>query len=301
MSITTTATTAAAPVEGTTTQTPAETPKETQESGQKAQEKDQFAEKLELLARKERALYRQRMEIENKHKSISEMEARIKAFEEKKAQAKKQPLDYLSEAGLSYDELTQFMLNGGKPTEKDEIQAVRDQFEAFRKQQEDKEKKQDEERQAAQKQAELQAIETFKEEIGQFIEENKQTYELSAQRDATEDIFTTINDAYVISLNEWNKNGRVGRPPGPMSIKDAADLVEEFYEKEVMRLTETEKWKKRQAQAQQAQEGTTQGSSQRPKEASKTLNNNMSSSVASVLPAKNEQDRMRRALEKLGG
>jgi hypothetical protein len=290
MSLTTATTAVQAPVEGTTqTQaTPAAEP------AAKPPEKDQFSEKLELLTRKERALWRQRSEIDQKAKQLSEYEAKIKSFEEKRSRAKTNPLDFLSEAGLSYDELTNYVLNGGKPTEKDELRSVRDEIQRLREERDKDKEESKTQAQQAQAQAEANAIEGFKEEITEFIEQNKTTYELSSMRDATEDIFTTINDAFTISMNDYNQRGRIGRPPVPMSIKDAADIVEDFYEKEVLRLTESQKLKAKLQPQPKTDEQQRRGPSP-------TLTNNMASTAASVLPAKNDQDRMQRALAKLAG
>jgi hypothetical protein len=79
-----------------------------------------------------------------------------------------------------------------------------------------------------------------------------------------------------------------------MAIKDAAEIVESFYEKEVLRLTETNKLKQKLGIKPKVEEDP--GKSRGP---SPTLTNNMASSAASVIPAKNDADRMRRAMEKL--
>lgn len=283
---------ATAPVEGSTT--PAQNAQEPTQTAA-APVKDQFAERMEIMAKKERTLWRERQRIESETQRLASERAEYEKWKQTKEKAKSNPLEYLSEAGLSYDQLTQFMLNGGKPTEKDELSALRDEFKRLREEQEQDKKKQTDNQTQAQAQAEAQAIATFKEDIGEFVETNKSTYELCATRDATEDIFTTISDAFKIRIQEWNENGRIGRPPGPMAIKDAADIVEEFYEKEVLRLSETQKMRSK-LQPQPTTEGQT-----RTKEPSKTLTNNMASTAASVLPAKNDHDRMRRAMEKLGG
>lgn len=287
MSVIPTPPTAAAPVEQSTTAPVVETPVA------KQPEKDQFAEKLEMLSRKERSIWREKQAMAQEKKQLEAQMAEYNEWKASKEKAKHNPLDYLSKADLSYEKITEFMLNGGKPTEKDELAELREEFKRMREEQTNEKKQQQDELTKAQQAQHAQAIETFKGEIAEFMEQNKTIYELSAQRDATEDIFNTIQDAYTIKMQEWNKSGRIGRPPEPMQIKDAAEVVEEFYEKEVQRLTETAKWKARMAQAKE--------DPSKPKAPSPTLNNTMTSSAAaSMIPAKNEDDRMRRALDKLG-
>lgn len=256
--------------------------------------KDQLADKFEVLAKKERALFRQRQAIAQKEKELQELQTKLKAFEEKKTKAKVNPLEYLSEAGLSYDELTDFMLNGGKPSEKSELQMLKEEFQRLREEQAEKERQTQEQQTAAQQAQQAQILEDFKSEIGEFLESKKDVYELTYQRNAVDDIFTTIQDAYVINLQDWMANGRQGPPPAHMDIQKAAEIVEEFYEKEVLKLAETQKLKQKLG----IQAPSTNNQNKQP---SKTLTNSMASTAASVVPAKTDEDRMRRALEKLAG
>lgn len=257
----------------------------------KPPEKEPLADRLDLLSRKERAIYRESQRVAQEKKSLAAERAEYEKFKSAKQGAKKNPLDYLSEAGLSYDELTQFVLSGGKSNEPDELEALRNEFKALKEERAKEKTDAQKAQESAQKQAEIQAIDGFKEQITEFVEQNKSTYELASMRDATDDIFATINEAFIISLNEWKRAGSRSAKPAPMTIKEAADIVEDFYEKEVMRLNESEKIKNKRNPPQEPA---------RPKEPSKTLTNNMSSTAASLVPAKNDNDRMRRALEKLG-
>lgn len=259
-------------------------------------EKDQFSEKLELLAKKERILARERMRMAQEKKDLEEKLAKYQAWEEKKAKAKQKPFDYLNEAGLTYDELTQYVLNGGASQEEAPDNALRGELERLKQEIESFKESQTKEKEQQQTYAQQQAIENFKTEIKTFIDEHKDTYELIAQRDATEEIFQSIADAYTLSMQEWERNGQYGPQPQPMPIEEAAKLLEEFYEQEVKRLVETNKWK--------SKYGGPAPKAEEPKKGpSPTLTNQMAatSSAASVLPAKTENDRIRRALEKLGG
>ena len=257
-------------------------------------EKDQFAEKLEILAKKERMVAREKMRIAQEKRELDESRKEYNQWKELKQGAKKNPLKYIAEAGLSYDELTQHVINGGTIPEEDKFESLRGELESIKAQRAEDLKKQQEEAQKAQSAQYEQVINNFKEEITDFVETNKDTYELISQRDATEEIYGAITEAFNASVNEWRKNGQLGPMPKPMSIKDAADVMEEFYESEVKRLTETNKWKTKYGSAQQKPEDK--------KGPSPTLTNQMNTSSApSLLPAKTEADRIRRALAKLEG
>jgi len=261
----------------------------------KAPEKDQFSEKFNLLAKKERMIARERMRIAQEKKETEEKFKKYQGYEESKAKAKQNPLDFLKEAGLSYDELTQYLLNGGKPTEIDEIKSVRSELEEFKRQQAEEKKQQQEFLQKQQQQQHEQAISGFKTDIAEFIEANKDKYELIASRDGAEDIFNAVNDAFILNMTEWQKNGKQGPPPKVMEIEEAAQVIEEFYEEEVKRLTSTNKWKTKYGQPQM------EPSPKAKPSPTPTLTNQMTTSAAaSLVPAKNDAERIARALAKLG-
>lgn len=293
MSVTTTTGSVAAPVEGITT--PTEAPAAPAVAAEPTKEVDKFAERLEILSRREKGLYRERQKIEFESKRLAEEKAQYDQWKASKEKAKTNPLDYLTQAGLSYDELTQFMLNGGKPTEQDELKALRDEFRSLKEAQEQKEKQQQEGQTQAQAQAEAQAIEDFKVDISDYLETNKDQFEICHKQGdiGINDVLATINFSYKTKLEAWMKGGRVGRPPGPMSIEEAAKIQEEFYEKELIEYAKMSKIQSK-LSPQAEQPGQT------AKQPSKTLTNNMASTAASVIPAKNDQDRMTRALAKLG-
>lgn len=263
----------------------------------KPPEKDHFADKLELLSKKERHLWRERQSIEQEKQHLAQERAEYEKFKGLKAKAKQNPLDYLSEGGLSYDELTQFMLNGGKPTQEDELQAVRDEFKRFKEEQAKEKEDLKNQQTQAQAQAESQAIEDFKVDIGDYLEGNKELFEICHKQGdiGVNDILGVINLSYKTKFAEWHKGGRIGRPPGPMSIEAAAKIQEEFYEKEIIEFTKLNKLQSKLS----PQPTDPQAPGVRPP--SKTLTNNMASTAASVLPAKNDNDRMQRAMRALEG
>lgn len=286
-----------APTETATTTTAAPDPAV---ANKPPQEKDQFSEKLELISKRERQMWRQRQSLEQEKQQLAADRAEYEKFKAIKANAKQNPNAYLSEGGLSYDDVTSFNLNGGKPTQEDELQTLRDQFKQLK---EDQAKEKEDARAAqiqSQQQAEAQAIEGFKEDISSFLEEKKEIFEMCHRQGdiGVNDIVATINLSYKEKLKDWHKGGRIGRPPGPMSIEDAAKIQEEFYEKEIIEFAKLGKIQAKLAPQPQSEGG---GGGQSPKQPSKTLTNNMASTAASVIPAKNDNDRMLRAMRALEG
>ena len=69
--------------------------------------------------------------------SLAPLQAQIKAFEDAKRDALKDPLAFLKSAGLTIDQLNEFYLNGGDQTEDMKMTEVQREIAAFKKEQED--------------------------------------------------------------------------------------------------------------------------------------------------------------------
>lgn len=92
-------------------ETTTETAEEPVVEAEKPAEADQFEPKFEILKRREKAL-RQR------EQDLKESQVKYKEWEDTQSLAKKDPMGYLEKAGISYDDLTNQILNGGEAQEK---------------------------------------------------------------------------------------------------------------------------------------------------------------------------------------
>jgi hypothetical protein len=243
-----------------------------------AEKKDDFlAPKFAALAKKEK-------EIIQRQRATKELEAKIREREEKLAQSEKgrpaNPIEALQRAGYSYDDAVNFILNGQKLTPDQEVKSVRDEIQAFKADQEKKEKLREAAELAKQQSQYEETIENFKQEINGFVDQNASEYELIKINEASHLIYDTIEEHFT-------------RTKKVLSTKEAADMVEAYLEDQVKKVAATNKFKSKiMPQAAPKQE-------EQSKEPSKTLSNSMTSSAASLLPAKTEQDRMQRALAAL--
>lgn len=256
------------------TPVPKEGPKTLQEAIKpKEQAKPQIgADRFAALAKKERALQKQMSELKAK-------EARISEFEKLKGT---NPLEALKSLGYTYDQLTQFLLNGQQPTPDIQVKQVRDEIEAL-KQQQIKEKQESEARaKAAAEREYTETINDFNQEIKGFIKTNQSEYELTNMYQGEEIIYATIEQYFT-------STGKI------MSIKEAADLVEGYFEDQVKAAQKTKKF---QGQTKPKDVGQVKAESG-VKQASPTLSNEMTSSAPSLLPAKTENARIQRALAAL--
>ena len=201
---------------------------------QEESSQDQFASKFAALSRKEKALRDREADYESK---FEEMERRLAEYEAQSQEPevdweqllRRDPLRALEEAGLGYDKLTELALNDGKLTPDMQMAAMREEIERdYRRKFEDLE-----ERLHAKEEAEAgeyynSVQENFQYEIGNFINENNETYELINASEADTLVYDVIEEHY-------NETGRI------LDLKDAADAVESYLEEEAGKLMKLKK------------------------------------------------------------
>lgn len=263
------------PIEGKMPPTPSESLQQAVKpkiEAPKAPGSDRFA----ALAKKERAIQKQLAEIKSK-------EASVKAFEQLKASATSNPLEALKALGISYEQLTQFLLNGSKPTPELEVSQVKADLDKLRQEQIVRE---EQTKLAAKQAAEREYQETladFGNEVKGFLQSNKDSYELTNMYQGEEIVLSTIEQHFA-------NTKRI------MSIKEASDLVEAYFEEQVSNAQKTKKFQAKQ------EPKVGEGQSKREpvaKSSTPTLSNGLTSSAPSMLPAKTEQARMQRAIAAL--
>lgn len=258
------------------TEKPKEEPKPTEP---KEPESKRFA----ILAKKEKAIYSRAQELKAREEALNQKLAAIENFEKHKREVKNNPMLALQELGISYSDLTEYQLSGKMPNKADlELRELKEEIASFKQQQEEALQKQKE---IANRNAQLavqQTISDFKQEIGDYITSKPKDFELVNLYKANDLVYKTIEDHHA-------KTQRV------MSIQEGAEIVEKYLESEVEKALKIEKLKARVSP--QPQADTKQSKSTQEQRA--TLNNNMTSSAPSFLPAKTEADRIARALAAL--
>src|SRR5271166_1356124 len=89
------------------------------------------ADRFAALAKKERAIQKQLAEVKQR-------EAKAKEWETLKASAASNPLKALEVLGISYEQLTNYILNGQKPTADLQVKQVQDELAKLKQDQADK-------------------------------------------------------------------------------------------------------------------------------------------------------------------
>lgn len=227
------------------------------ETPAKEKEQDRFAPKFAALSRKEKTLRdtektlkQKEAEVQAREKALIEREAQVKARNQLK---KEKPLQYLEEEGLTYDEITQAVLNNGEiPAEKKQehiIAALQSEVSKLNSKLEEREKKEldakeEQERQSAE-QKYSERIEGFKTEIKTFVDgSGEETYELlksglfNQATNPVEAIYDVILEHYETTKAKSSEG--VGEV---LDVKQAADLLEQWLEKESEKIAKTKKFK----------------------------------------------------------
>lgn len=218
----------------------------------------QFASKFAALTRKEKAIREQQAALKSQQSEIDNLK---KQFEDRGKtevtladRIKKEPLKVLSEMGLTFEDLSQIVLNEGNPTPEMLIKRTRDELQSeYKKELEDlktslleKEKKSEEDKVNAVKSQYL-------EQLTEYVNSNEK-YELIRHNDAVQLVYDVVEGFY-------EEKGEV------LSIEQAADQVESYLETEAKRIFELKKFK----QTSQTKEQPSAGEAK--KEAAPTLSN----------------------------
>ena len=186
---------------------------------------DQFASKFAALSRKEKALRDREAEYEAR---FEDMQHRLAEYENQSSEPdvdwesmlRNDPLGALEEVGLGYDKLTELALNDGKLTPDMQLAAMREEMESeYRRKFEDLENRLTEKEQAEENAYYDSVQNNFQEEIGSFVAQNPEKYELIEASNANDLVFDVIEEHY-------NETGSI------LDIEEAADAVEDYLEQE---------------------------------------------------------------------
>ncbi len=249
--------------------------------------------KFSALAKKEKAIVEQTKANKAAEAKFAEREAAIEAREAKIKESESlwdtDVFKALELRGYDYNKLTALMMDGktAKDPETDPIKVAKKTIDDFKKEMAQKEEEQKTSAQKAKEAAEKKqqeelaaAWDSYNTEVAAHIEANKDDYELISTYAQQSLIAETVDEFYKV-------NKRV------LSIKEAADMVESYLEAEAEKALNT---KKIGGKVTRTVKPTETAKKEEEPRITKTLNNNMQPTSASVLPAASEADRFKRAL-----
>jgi hypothetical protein len=250
---------------------------------------ERVSDRFSFLAKKEAGIVRQRQELKSQMDAIAaqktemdKLRQEIDQARQRKGSYKANPLAVLEDHGLSYKELTDYILNNNTVSTESQIKALQDKIEQQEKQREldrQEQVKREQERHAAR---ETEVIAEFKSEIGTFLSRQSEKYELTNLYDSADLVYDTVEEYFA-------KTNKV------LSIPEACDLVESYLEKQVEKSLATKK-----LSARVSKQEPSSPTANKPSEPRRTLtNNDYTSSTPSFVSPKVENDRMSRALAAL--
>lgn len=207
---------------------------------------DKFSERFAALARREAQIVRQDQAVKVKETALATREADLTAREAKladleklRAEAPTNPLKALEYFGLTYDKITEFVLNDGKPTA-DVIakKMVDDEFSRRDRERADKEREDAEKATKAAEAEHAEVLAEFRKGVTDFVTKNAEKYELTRLQDEENGSGTEL----ILAIIEENfqATSKAGQPR-VMSKEEAADLAEKYFESLVEKATATKK------------------------------------------------------------
>ncbi len=227
-----------------------ETPPEVVEAAAPAKAPEEpLSSQYAQLARKEKALRSQAQQVKAQNDALAAREAAIKAKESelngdsyiKKDRISTETLKVLEEAGLSYEQITQMMLNG--PSQEAQQQAsMISKLEAKIAALEEGQNKTTKNFEDSQKNAYTQAVNQIRNEAKRAVYTNPE-YETIKETNSVNDVVDLITQTFENGLDEAHPKGTL------LTVDEAAVMVEEHLAEEAFKLTNLSKIKKRLAAA----------------------------------------------------
>lgn len=255
---------------------PAPTPPKPEETKEEAQ----VSRGLNLLAKKERENALARRKLADEWKKLEATRKELDEFRAAKESAKRNPEAYLRNVyGENwYDHLTQYRLNGAPPAEM-VAAAVDEKLAAFEKKQQEAEEARQNQARESQEQEYQRILGALHEEAKEFVAGNKDSYELIELYGSHALIPQTIDAIH-------RRDGKV------LSVKEAADLVEQYLEEQAKKAQAAKKFQPKAPPPPQGADKRNETPQRR------TLSNDLTATTAGARPPpKNDAERLQRAKE----
>lgn len=181
------------------------------------------------LTEQQQKLAKAQAEFEAKAKELDAKLDKVNKYEEAKKRSKEDPLALLEENNLTFDELTQFVLNNKSQTPELKVKAIEDLVKALGKKLEDSITQLRAE-EAQRKQANTdEALKHYKQELKKAISAKPDDYELIIANNA----FDTV---YEVQKVYWEQNGT------DLPVEEAAEQVERFFYQQGEKLLKAKKF-----------------------------------------------------------
>jgi hypothetical protein len=263
------------PIEGEAVATP-----ETEKT-----EDPKFARRFAALSRQEKQILAKSKEVDERSKEYESSKQEAERARAILQLAKDNPMAFLQETGISYQELTELMLAAQKTPEDKKFDELRAEIEGLKQAEEKKAKRTEEAQTKAQIERVTSAIETYKVDCKNTVQQNPDKYELILAYGREDDVFDIVERYFV-------ENEKV------LDFDIAADYLEQLLFEEAQKVVKTKKFAPTIKQGAVRDKAKDERDTPKP---SPTLTNTKSSSYAPSIKAVSQQDAFKRAVAILEG
>jgi uncharacterized protein YlaN (UPF0358 family) len=215
------------------------------EQVQEAPQDQDFANKLAIIAKKEKAIMAEKSSFAQKLKELEEKEGKLKQWEELDQLVTDNPSEFFKKKGLSFEQIQQKMLESMQDDELDPIQKknkemfseLKSELAKLKEENEKLIKGEFEQRDTKEKQKYIdEQSKHYKAELNNFIQENSEKYDLINTYGVADEVFKVMQAVYI----ESSKKGS----PRVMGFDEVCDLYEKGLEDKVMGMSKSNKVKK---------------------------------------------------------
>lgn len=209
--------------------------------------------------------------------------------------AKGDPTKLLNELGTSYQAITDHILSDGKATPDSVAQYVKQLEKDFSTKLDEKEKSFNQRLEELQTRENNRVMQIWRDNIKKTVQLNKDKFEYVNEIGDIEVVEQIIEQDFLAKIE---LHGEDEARKMTLSAEDAAERYEKYLETQEDKISKTKKFQSRfsRLEAKKQIENEKQ-SLDKPK----TITNQLTSTAPSLLPSATEEDRIRRALEKLQG
>lgn len=247
------------------------------------------ADRFAQLTRKEQQIVAKQRELQSARAELDAAREELAEFTRLKEQARLDPIKFLEHAGLSYEEVTSFVLNDHKPTAEVRVDAAKAEIEKLREELAEKEsRKIRAEQREAQKRIEAE-VQEWREGVVEQVRAASDSYELT-------NLYGEQGSVPELIELHYEQTGKV------MPFEEAAKLVEDHLEELVTKAGASKKIKaKWQPPASPAEKnGDGKPAEQLTATRRTVVNNDMTATTPSIMrSASTDEDRVKRALAAL--
>ena len=214
-----------------------EAPKAPTEGATNTEETD-FSRKFAAISREEKRLLEERRRIKALQDEFRNQSQEFEAYKKRQELKKSNPFKWLQEEQVPMDQIVSGAISDTPSDEDLLIQKLEAKLE---EKLQNKFKPIEEREKQAIVEAQKKQIDAFKSNIEDTIKANSEKYEIISSRGLTDQVFDVIYE-------KFNKDTEAKRAEGddspvqPMSIEEAADLVEKYYESQFKEFSQLKKF-----------------------------------------------------------